>query len=365
MRLGSLGPPPHCQPSFDIKLELITIPVINQTADAVLGRMMPNGDCVLVGDMTGGDRYPAYNLTIKNGAVSIACGIQSAININGTAVAINHLTANQTLSYTGSLVNTSSTLSDGTWAMDAVALLVNAGNQSSDGGSGQGFIVPPPISPFENTLNWTNSICMNGTGGSMCFPNGTYGPQHGTLGFDSTKVNTLTLWPGSSLNFSISEPVDAHLEMVHVGRPANPYRPLAEKFDSNQTAAADPRFAGAMSAMPNYEDHTFDVLIANGVSADCVCLFVQPRYHGDAVCLGPGGGDLPTALVGNVRSVAAHGNAAVEIFADSYGNKFAHTIDTYHEDLTELTYDANSNFAEHAHSVWIYLEPGSSATGTA
>ena len=139
---------------------------------------MPQGNCSLVGDVTGGEKYAAYNLTITGGAVAIACGIIGAINVNETASPLPGAPANQ-----------STPLS-----------LVNNGNQSSDGSSGRAYLAPPPMTPFQSTLNLTNSICMGGSDGSkLCYPNGTYASQDGGLGFDSTKANTLMLGINSSV----------------------------------------------------------------------------------------------------------------------------------------------------------------------
>lgn len=104
------------------------------------------------------------------------------------------------------------------------------------------------------------------------------------------------------------------------------------------------------------KDNTFTVNVP--IEPDAACFYQQPLGLGDFACFGPGGGDLPPGLKGKTKSVKTYGRASVEIFANSYGNSFAHIIDTYEEDLSQLPYDKQSCFADVASSIWVYLEPG-------
>ena len=343
------------KPVFSIKRQLINLPILNQTADQIYSRMMPQGNCSLVGDVSGGEKFPAYNITLQGGAVAIACGVIGAINVNGTARPLPGapLLPGKDL-YNGSLA-----------AHQSVPLsIASPGNQSSDGSSGRAYLAPPPVSPFQMTLNLTNSICMSAPDGSnLYFPNGTYSSQGGSLGFDSTKANTLSLAAKSSL--VVTESAKAKSKGIYAHAPAPPptYVNHQVTYNTNQSAT-DTKFAADMQDMVKYkEDNTFAVNVQ--IEPDAVCFYEQPLGKGDFACFGPGGGDLPAALKGKARSVKAFGSASVEVFANGYGNSFSHIFDTYQDDLAQLPYDKQSSFADVAASIWVYLEPGSSMpTGT-
>lgn len=312
--------------------------------------MMPHGNCSLVGDVSGGEKYPAYNITIQGGAVAIACGVVGAIDVNGTASPLPGASP-----VPGEVPNNGSL-----GAYESVPLsLVSPGNQSSDGSSGRAYLAPPPPAPFQMTLNLTNSICMSAPGGAnLCFPNGTYSSQQGSLGFDSTKANTLTLITRSSL--IITESTKAKIKGIYAHAPAPPptYFDHQVRYDTNQSVT-DPKFAADMQNMVKYKkDNTFAV--NTPTQPDAVCFYQQPLGKGDFACFGPGGGDLPAGLKGKTRSIKAYGSASVEVFANEYGNSFAHIIDTYQDDLAQLPYDEKSSFADVAASIWVYLEPGPS-----
>ncbi|KAI9848784.1 MAG: hypothetical protein M1838_000394 [Thelocarpon superellum] len=319
---------PCSRPTFSINRALITIPVINQTADQVLGRLMPQGDCVLVGDVTVGDAYPAYNMTIKGAPVVIACGIVSAI-LNSTAV--------------------SSAEANGTMPTGSISL----GNQSSDGSSGTAYIAPPPPAPFQtDVLNSTNAICLGPDAEHLvCLPNGTYTQQKGSLGFlDTQKVTTLRLSPGSYV--AIEESVTPY---ARAGQPRDPPNlHVVTRYTTNQSAS-DHNFTIDMKRMAYYDPNTVDFIVPSA-DPDVVCLFTDTKYAGDVQCFGPGGGDLPPALRGNVKSLICHGQAAVELFATNYSNAFAYQFDTYVDDLTKLP----QNFASLLHAMWVRIEPGPS-----
>jgi len=42
----------------------------------------------------------------------------------------------------------------------------------------------------------TNGVCLSGSGGSICLAAGQYDIQRGSQGFDSSKVNAMTVPPG-------------------------------------------------------------------------------------------------------------------------------------------------------------------------
>ena len=312
---------------------------------------MPQGNCSLIGDIIGGEKFPAYNLTLRGGAVAIACGIVGAINANGTAIPLSSMPANGTalplLSMPPSLANQSTPLS-----------LLNPGNQSSDGSSGRGYLAPPPISPFQTTLNLSNSIRLSAFPGGNDFylPNGSYSRQDGSLGFDTVKANTLTLAVNSSI--AITETINPGRHGIGPYQQASPLKyPDHQAIYTTNQSVADVDFAKNMQDMIKYnKDNTFTVNVPT--EPDAACFYQKPYGKGNFACFGPGGGDLPPGLKNNTRSIKAYGRTSVEIFALNYGNRFAHIIDTYVDDLAHLPYDAHSNIGNVASSIWIYLEPG-------
>ena len=146
---------------FAINRSLITIPVLNETADKIYERIIPkpHGDCKLIDDVSG-RRYSDYNVTITGSPAAIACGITASLNVSGTVSLINDTNANNGLP----------------------AAFHSAANESTDGGIHE-IAAPSPIGFPLNALNSSNAVCLNGSSGNMCFPNGTYDVQNGYLRF--------------------------------------------------------------------------------------------------------------------------------------------------------------------------------------
>lgn len=309
---------------------------------------MPEGNCTLVGDVSGGEKYAAYNITVRGGAVAIACGIVGAINVNGTGEPLPGVPP-----LSGSKLMSNSSNSH----QIIPHSIVSPGNQSSDGSTGRAYLAPPRVAPFQKTLNLTNSICMSAPDGSkQYFPNGTYSRQRGSLGFDTTKANTLSLVVNSSLIITESSKARSKGVYAHAPAPPQTYVDHHVTYKTNQSAT-DINFADDMKNVIKYEqDNTFTVNVS--AEPDAVCFYQQSFGKGDFACFGPGGGDLPAALKGKSKSIKAFGRASVEVFANNYGNSFARIFDTFEDDLGQIPYDKHSTFAEVATSIWVYLEPG-------
>ena len=330
-------------PVFSINRPLVTVPILNETADVIYDRLMPKGNCSLIGDVVGGEKFTAYNITLRGGAVSIACGIAGAINMNGTASPLS--SAPLSLTNTSSLTNQSMPLS-----------LTNLGNQSSDGSSGRGYLAPPPPSQFQPALNLSNSMCLVALpgGNTLCLPNGTYSRQDGSLGFDSAKANTLTLAANSSLTATVI--TISKTERIGPNAPLPPLQTAYHQYKTNQSVA-DVVFGQDMQNINQHDRYnTFAVNIPT--QPDAACFYQQLYGRGNFACFGPGGGDLPPGLKNNIKSVKAYGRASVEIFANNYGNRFAHIVDTYESDLSQLPYDKQTTFGDVAAAIWVYIEPG-------
>ena len=145
-------------PKFSINRSLITLPIINQTADKVYNRIIPapNGDCKIV-VFPETQAYPDYNMTITGAAASIACGLNPSTNVNGTV------------------------------------MTVSSGNTSTSGQNGAS-VPAPPSTPFA-PITKDEAVCLgfSNTANTLCLTNGTYTNQDGGLGFNSVYVNSVTV----------------------------------------------------------------------------------------------------------------------------------------------------------------------------
>ncbi|MCJ1408688.1 hypothetical protein MMC19_002763 [Ptychographa xylographoides] len=182
----SLGP--ICEsPSYLLNRTLVTLPNIGQTADQVFTRLINaqgEGDCKIVAASLAGVNFPDYNYTLLNTPVSIACGI-SSVNVASSAVSYGPFTAG----------NVASGGNTGT------VLQFNPANQSTDGNGGEAQTAFTGTQvAFGPLLTAANGLCLSGTGGNICLPNGTYTPQTGKLGYTSKGTTSMTLPPtGGSL----------------------------------------------------------------------------------------------------------------------------------------------------------------------
>lgn len=68
------------KPTFTLNRPLVTIPVLNQTADKIYERIIPkpHGDCKLVNDMAE-NRYEDYKISVTGSPAAIACVITASI----------------------------------------------------------------------------------------------------------------------------------------------------------------------------------------------------------------------------------------------------------------------------------------------
>ena len=294
-------------PTFQLNRALITLPVINETVDKIYDRIIPNpgGDCKLINNAANDLNVPEYNLTITGQPVAIACNVSASEVIDGTVIPLDP-TSNQTPTN------------------------VSSANSSTDGLAGHQLSVPPPT-PFATLLNTTNALCLSGQGGFLCLPAGTYDIQRGTLGFTSSEINTLTMPAGSSMRW-----YEVGASTPHAG----PTRSLIA-FAANQTAA-DTKFAAKMAAAPkmgaNGGGATWNASLPGIPVPPVVCLFTQTDHNGDVRCYGPGGGPLESDIVNRTESIAVHGNATAQIFAQEYGDAGSASVTADIMDLTDEIY---------------------------
>ena len=293
-------------PSFQLNRALINLPYINETADKIYDRMIPNpgGDCKLVNNAANDLNIPEYNLTIRGQAVAIACNVSASEVVDGTVVPLGP-TSNQTPTN------------------------VSSANSSTDGLAGHQISVPPPT-PFAALLNSTSALCLNGQGGVLCLPNGTYDVQRGTLGFTLTEIDTLTMPAGASMRWWEIGP-----SLPHFGSS----RTLIA-FTNNQTAD-NKWFAKSMASIAVQ----WNASLPNTTAPPVVCLFTETDQHGDVRCYGPGGGPLESDIVNKTQSMAIHGNATATIYAQEYGDAGGASVTADIADLSNEVY-GDSTFSQ-------------------
>ena len=329
-------------PFFSINRAMITIPVINQTADQVYNRLLPQpgGDCKIVSDVSG-RAYPEYNITFTGAPVAIACNLSASMNINGTATLIN-----------GTANPTNGTANPFTAQRPA---LTGSGNSSTDG-SVHSVAVPPP-SPFAQVLNASNAVCLGSPSTTYCFPNGTYSNQQGSFGFDSSKVNSLTLPTGASLAFTYER---WGLDSTGLAETIVAYDPM------NYTANIAPNDDGdfnrgiqGLSTAGRYR--TFDCLLPTTPDPPVLCIFSGTNYQGDVYCLGAGGGNLTGSMQNQAQSIMLHGGVTAWIFSSFYGDAAGQLVSHSIADLSTETLGGSRNFNKVIMALYI-LPPSSQST---
>lgn len=311
-------------PSFQLNRPLITLPVIGQTADKVYSRIIPapGGDCKLVSDAANSLNIPDYNMTITGQPVAIACGLSAALEIGGTVIPLNPSNNNLTIAS------------------------VSSGTNSTDGQNGHQLAAPAPI-PFQSLLNATTAVCLSGPGGGLCVPSGQYDIQRGSLGFDSSKVDTLNMPAGASIRW-----YDTQAAMPHAG----PTQSLVS-YTTNQTSA-DTHFAAAMASAPtsgpNGAGSSWNATLPAGMpDQPVICLFTETDHNGDVACFGPGGGNVTGGISRKASSIAVHGNATAEVYAQAYGDAGSATITSDVLDLTLEPYGTDDNFYQKIVAMWV------------
>ena len=324
--------PSKCaSPTFQLNRALITLPVINETADKIYDRIIPNpgGDCKLINNAANDMNIPEYNLTIRGQPVAIACNLSASEVVDGTVIPLDPTS-------------------------DQKPTNVSSANSSTDGLAGHQISVPAPV-PFTALLNSTSALCLNGQGGVLCLPAGTYDVQRGTLGFTSSMIDTLTMPVGASIRWWEIGPSTPH---------SGPSKQLIS-FKTNQTAD-NPAFAKAMAAAPKMGadggGSAWNASLPDIPVPPVMCLFTQSNHFGDVRCYGPGGGPLESDIVNRTESIAVHGNATAEIYAQEYGDAGGAFVTTDIMDLTEEIY-GESNFNQRI--VALRVCDGSCAAGQA
>ncbi|MCJ1285104.1 hypothetical protein MMC26_004442 [Xylographa opegraphella] len=346
---------------FQLNRSLITLPNILQTADQVYPRIIDsqgNGDCKMVAASLSGMNFPDYNYTLLNTPVSIACGI-GQVNVGANALPWG--------SFTGGNVNS----------------LFNPPGQSTDGNGGEAQTTfTGTVAPFQSLLSSTNGLCLSGTKGSICLPNGTYTPQTGSLGYNSQYTTAMTL-PSSGgqlivhsmvtnmerraatpdsdnvgiYEFSPSDPFSSLLERSPEAAvvPSFTWTPTGKKrfeFDQNQSST-NVSFIQAFSHLTSQKAGDINVLTPNQVVPPGACLFTQTNFQGDVQCLGVGAGPLPQDLVKTSKSISVVGNATVWVYSGQFNDKTQQNLQGSVADLNNIPDGPNSGYQERVVAMWI------------
>lgn len=365
------GDPKWCpKPNFVLRREQIVLPNINQTADQVYKRIVPQsgGDCLLVNEAAKKEYLPDYNITVLGGQAAIACNLSAGLD-NGTAVIpldnqglpvdIQGQTINATAILDQVATNLTASLSSNDTASNGTFDTISnqksitppsrsplsPGSASTDNQAGH-HIDPPAPTPFQNhLLNATNAACLSGPGSTpLCLPNGTYSVQDGTTGsVSTTKVTALTLPPGASLSFTLTTP----------GR--NGQHPLTTQrlYTGNSTGAnADDDFATSIARI--LPSQCFSISIPPSLNTGpALCLFTQPHFLGQVICLGPGGGNVPDAVKGKVQSLRVYGGATAWVYASFYGDLGGLRVGSDVQDLGGVGYGPEENWGGRLLAVWV------------
>lgn len=324
-------------PTFQLNRNLITIPVIGQTADMIFSRLIPNpgGDCKIIEDL-GTYQYAQYNLTISGTPVAIACNVTTTEIRDGTSNLVPNMTVQ------GVLSTTRTGPGAGRPGVNEIGASGSpmAANSSTDGQNH--LTVPPPQPPLglPTVLNSSNAVCMSGPGGGQCFPTGTFQTQHGSLGFNSSQATDLSMPSGSWVSYRAI----GYKNGVNQPQTITPVNITSATDNATFHAAIYQQDADAT-------DHTFDVHVA-GPDMPLLCLFTLPAFMGDVACYGPGSGNMPENMINRAQSVVPHGGVQFWMYAKSYGDPGAVQYSGSISDLSAVAYGTGT-FNQNLKALWI------------
>ncbi|KAI9850882.1 MAG: hypothetical protein M1838_004861 [Thelocarpon superellum] len=339
-------------PQYIFKRNMVTLPIINQTADKIFSRMIPNpgGDCRIVNDAANALTYPSINVTVHGMPVAIACNITAGLRLGDSSTDPFSIGSANGANSTSSSSSANSTV-------EGASPLVSQGNASTDGLAGHHIPATPP-SPFTG-LGPTSGLCMQDTqGGSTCLANGTYSLASGVWGFTFKQLHTLTLPTGGIMSFTRSDPnngnrpIQVNVEHnVTLSTPPVPPPPLPHGFGRAPNKVSDQGNLTALAA----SNGAFDVLLPPPLAAlPWVCLFSDINLQGDAACFGPGGGPLPSVVQNASRSMSVRGGATAWIYAQAYGDVGGVEVDGDIQDLGQEVYGVDGSFDRRIVALWIH-----------
>ena len=311
----------HCKnPTFAIRKERITIPVLNQTADQVHDRIIPKpgGDCKLVTDLAS-RMYRSTNITQTGAPVAIACNITASLDVNGSAVPVD-----------GAGIG-----GEGSAALHSPA------NASTDD-TVHADAAPWPATGFANVLNASNAVCLD----AVCLPNGTYTAHGGDQGIDAGSTSRLTIPPGARMVFTIVR-----------NTPTQRMASAATITYTTNMTLADHLFWTEMKELAQGETiggdaRTFDLIIPGSVPA-VLCLFTQPEYRGKVACFGPGSGNVTSDMMDQAQSLIPHGGVIAWAYGIQYGDGASLYITDAIADLAAKPLGDTDTFSQAIKALWV------------
>ena len=309
-------------PTYNVQLNLITLPILNTTADKIEPRIIggpnavSNANCKIV-QLPGAQEFPKYNLTINGMPSGIACGLQDAWNIGGTAVPFN----------CGNDCTPGS--------------IVSSGGNSTTGGNGA-VVDAPPAKPFAIPAKGNEYLCLeDGTSAdAFCLP---------PLKYDSQGGKAFDIWKVKSADRSTGWSLETYHEVQSEGRGAtrtikvqHTYGPGQDQKELNED------MIGIHDNLYNAASFTIS---GTNPPGPLVCLFDQTKYNGNVICLGPGGTNLTSDWQNTAQSAKMWG-AKATFYPDFYGNDAGQLQNGDIPDLSGLKYGTNqdlSKVSDHSH----------------
>lgn len=337
---------PH--PKYHINLSQIVIPGVNQTADKVRQRIIPapNGDCKLV-TFPGAQDFPAYNLSVTGLPSAISCNVSASLNVSGVAFAAD---SNGQVDLSG----------NGHSSNGQNVSLVSPGASSSDGATGDSR-APPLQTGFLPIFNASTSVCLaDSKNNQLCLPPGTYGPSTGLFGISSAITNGLTLPPsvGATLEIHYTwppEPFSQTLQIHHnYTNSITPQKPNAGFIYDMQTIMPGHIDRLSNAGVTVYYPSCHSNSSCSAVTSEYFCLFSGLKYTGDVLCLGLGGGMLPTNWRKKALSVRVPPGIGYEMFAQNYADAGGARLSGSTEDLTDTPYGTGGSFARNVVAMWAF-----------
>jgi len=263
--------------------------------------------------------------TIQGSSPAIACNLTNYMNIDGNVVPVDSGHPNPR---------------------------VSNGSTSTDGVNGA--YVPPPDMPkgpgFQYPLTPDKSVCISSPHNDpLCLPNGTYNAQ---TTYDFSKVNAPTLCKNCNLttNYqelsSVATPGMVSGNMVAAGK----------IYTSNIAAGKDKTFDSDMKGINNgYGGGSITILTPSATDPVVVCLFSQPNFFGDVLCLGQGGGALPDKWQNKAQSIKSHNGAWAFLFMKSYTSLEQAQVQGDTPDLATVLWQGTTdvNFSKKVVAIWV------------
>ena len=353
-------------PKFHLNRDLINLPNINQTAaevyDQIIGGPGEGNTCKIIDNADNPVTVPNYGITVQGLPVAIACGINATIPGESvvsdpsavSSAALSSYTADSTMmagaAATATIAASASAFTNDTGIPTILPSGSSPGSLSTDGRAGEGYIPPPPPTPFANSLNTSNSACFTASNlpNYACLPNGTYDRQDGTFNFYGGKTNGLYMAPGTVVNFQY-ETQSRNWAIHH-----------QVSISSNQPSPSDPNYKKDNSFSSHFatmSSPTFDVLVPTQgiVVPPIACLFTKSQYGGDVTCVGVGGGNM-TEGKDQVASVAIYGGASVTLYPNAYGDPGGQSFTVSVPDLMSVPYGTNSSLKDNVAAVLVLAQ---------